>query len=91
MSRALWRTLTIGASVCVPFAIQAALVLLRAPLPTTVPGISYVVSISAGFLLLVLEFRVYAILIGLVYLPAMALSLMYFTLVLAVRFFGEGP
>lgn len=85
------KIVNVVASICVPFLIQALQLWLTIQLDAGPGYFTYAVSIGAGLLLLVLQFRLYAILLALVYVPIMFLSLLYFTLAVGVRFYGEGP
>ncbi len=85
------KTVNVVASICVPFVIQALQLWFTIQFETGLGYFAYAVSIGAGLLLLVLQFRLYAILLALVYVPTMFLSLLYFTLAVVVRLSGEGP
>lgn len=72
-------TLSIVASLCMPFALQTLLVVtgLRPvpALPEFVYAYSVYISAAAGFAWLVFEFRAYALPFAIVYFPAMVIAL----------------
>ena len=69
------RTWNILAALVVPVVVEAVLVVVEKTFYSAVPwygnSLSGVISCATGFLILVFEFRVYALVIALVYVPTM--------------------
>jgi hypothetical protein len=80
------------AAICAPFAIQFALTLIgnSVPLmPWLFSILSLLVSSIIGFLFVARPFRRYALLIGVIYFPAMIASLIYFSLLVVGYLFND--
>ena len=95
MSVVFRRTLSIAASLCVPFALQTLLIVTGhrtiPALPEFISAYSVYISVAAGFAWLVLEFRAYALPFALVYFPAMVIALIGFSLGLGMRLSHDAP